>query len=63
MEGDISGLSVATLKIFCNFANCSGEKDWSPISKNSIETCVRVFLQVLEKNTSADIKDSNVKVS
>lgn len=53
-------LNVLYLKVLCNFTHCSGEKDWSSMSKNLIEMCIHNFTYTLETNLNSDIMNLNI---
>ena len=51
---EINVNSVLLLKILCNFTHCPGEKDWSCISRDLIETFTLRFITTLENNLHSD---------
>lgn len=53
-EQEINNLTVLILKILCNFTHCSGEKDWTSVSKDVIDTCIIQFIKMLEQNLNSD---------
>ncbi|EFX85475.1 hypothetical protein DAPPUDRAFT_314210 [Daphnia pulex] len=59
-EQQINNQTVLILKILCNFTNCSGEKDWSTISKDVINTCIIQFIKIQEQHLNSDPSNLNL---
>ncbi|KAI9561255.1 hypothetical protein GHT06_012211 [Daphnia sinensis] len=59
-DQQINNLTVLILKVLCNFTYCSGEKDWSTISKDLVEECIIQFIKIQEQQLNSDPSNFNI---
>ncbi|KAK4004717.1 hypothetical protein OUZ56_006443 [Daphnia magna] len=59
-DRQVNNLTVLILKVLCNFTYCSGEKDWSTISKDLVEACIIQFIKIQEQQLNSDPSNFNI---